>query len=43
MKRSPSSEASIHSANQEIPHLLWNPKVRYCVHNSPPEALCNIT
>jgi len=25
----------IHSASQEIPRLLWNLKVYYCVHDGP--------
>jgi len=36
MKWSPSWEASSRSASKEIPLLLWNPKVHYRVHNSPP-------
>jgi len=34
MQKSLSWEASNHSTSQEIPHLLRNLKVYYCVHNS---------
>jgi len=33
---SPSWEAESHSSRQEILRLVWNPKVYYRVHNSPP-------
>jgi hypothetical protein len=29
MEQSPSSEADSHSASQEIPRILWNPKVHW--------------
>ena len=34
MEQSPSWEAVRSSASQEI-HLLWNPKVHYCIRKSP--------
>ena len=36
MVQSPSWEANWFAASQEIPRILWNPKVHYCTHKRPP-------
>jgi len=37
MERSPSWEADRPSASQEIPSILWNPNIHYCLYNSSPD------
>jgi hypothetical protein len=38
MEQSPSWEYNRFSASPEIPHILWNPKVHYCINKFPPHV-----
>ena len=39
MENSPSWEANRFATSQEIPHIVWNPKVHHGSHKFPPRVL----
>jgi len=42
MEQSPSWVANWSASSQEIPHIIWNPKVHYRIHKCPPPILSQL-